>query len=131
MTAAPRARLAVLGAGKMGGTLIRGLLNAGTLSAQEVIATAAHQPRLEILRDELGVHTTLDNRVAVPMRDGVVLYADVYRPATEGKYPVIVSRTPYSTERPPASYAAAVFFARRGYVYVYQDVRGRHESEGR
>ena len=73
----------------------------------------------------------VDNRVVIPMRDGVVLYADVYRPAGEGKHPVIVSRTPYSTERFPSSYASAVYFARRGYVYVFQDVRGRHESEGR
>ena len=73
----------------------------------------------------------LDNRVPVPMRDGVTLYADVYRPAGEGKYPVLVSRTPYSTERYPGSYAGAVYFARRGYVFVYQDVRGRHESEGK
>ena len=72
----------------------------------------------------------MDNRVPVPMRDGVILYADVYRPVGEGRYPVIVSRTPYSTERFPSAYAAAVFFARRGYVYVFQDVRGRHESEG-
>ena len=72
----------------------------------------------------------VDNRVAVPMRDGVTLYADVYRPAEDGKYPVIVSRTPYSTERAPSAYAAAVYFSRRGYVYVFQDVRGRHESEG-
>ena len=73
----------------------------------------------------------VDNRVAIPMRDGVTLYADVYRPAHEGRYPVIVSRTPYSTERSPSAYAAAVYFSRRGYVYVFQDVRGRHESEGR
>lgn len=73
----------------------------------------------------------VENRVAVPMRDGVVLFADVYRPVGDGKYPVIVSRTPYSTERIPSSYRDAVYFARRGYVYVYQDVRGRHESEGR
>ncbi len=73
----------------------------------------------------------IDNRVPVPMRDGVVLYADVYRPAESGKYPVIVSRTPYSTERAPSSYATPLYFASRGYVYVYQDVRGRHESEGR
>ena len=39
----------------------------------------------------------LDNLVAVPMRDGVSLYADVYRPVGSGKYPVILSRTPYST----------------------------------
>jgi len=73
----------------------------------------------------------MDNRVATPMRDGVTLYADVYRPAKPGKYPVILSRTPYSTERAPNSYDAAVFFAQRGYVFVYQDVRGRHESEGK
>ncbi len=72
----------------------------------------------------------LDNYVPVRMRDGVTLYADVYRPASPGKFPVLVSRTPYSTERTPNAYAAAVFFARRGYVFVFQDVRGRHESEG-
>ena len=72
----------------------------------------------------------VENRVAVPMRDGVVLFADVYRPVGDGEYPVIVSRTPYSTERFPSSYAPAVYFSRRGYVYVFQDVRGRHESEG-
>jgi putative CocE/NonD family hydrolase len=72
----------------------------------------------------------IENRVPIPMRDGVVLYADVYRPTREGKYPVLVSRTPYSTERFPSAYTAPVFFARRGYAFVYQDVRGRHESEG-
>ena len=72
----------------------------------------------------------VENRVAIPMRDGVVLYADLYRPVGEGEYPVIVSRTPYSTERAPSAYAAAVYFSRRGYAYVFQDVRGRHESEG-
>src|SRR5436309_3807282 len=73
----------------------------------------------------------LENHVPIPMRDGVTLYADIYRPVAAGKYPVLVSRTPYSTERMPDAYAAPVFFARRGYVFVYQDVRGRHESEGR
>jgi putative CocE/NonD family hydrolase len=73
----------------------------------------------------------LENRVPVPMRDGVVLYADVYRPVGEGRHPVLVSRTPYSTERFPTAYDAAVYFAQRGYVYVFQDVRGRHESDGR
>ena len=73
----------------------------------------------------------MENLVPVPMRDGVILYADVYRPVKEGKYPVLVSRTPYSTERYPSAYDSAVFFAQRGYVFVYQDVRGRHESEGR
>src|ERR1700720_1512322 len=73
----------------------------------------------------------LDNLVPVKMRDGVTLFADVYRPAAPGKYPVLVSRTPYSTERYPSSYDSGMFFSRRGYVYVFQDVRGRHESEGK
>ena len=64
------------------------------------------------------------------MRDGVTLYSDVYRPVGDGRHPVLVSRTPYSTERFPTVYDAAVYFAQRGYVYVYQDVRGRHESDG-
>jgi uncharacterized protein len=72
----------------------------------------------------------LDNLVPIPMRDGVILYADVYRPVGDGRHPVLVSRTPYSTERFPTAYDAAVYFAQRGYVYVYQDVRGRHESDG-
>ncbi|MBM3800811.1 MAG: CocE/NonD family hydrolase [Acidimicrobiia bacterium] len=70
----------------------------------------------------------MENRVPVQMRDGTVLYADVYRPVKDGKYPVIVSRTPYGVE---LTYAAPVFFARRGYVFVWQDVRGRFESEGK
>jgi len=78
-----------------------------------------------------GNDVRIENRVPVPMRDGLNLYADVYRPAADGKYPVLVSRTPYSTERYPSGYAAAVYFAQRGYVFVFQDVRGRHESDGK
>ena len=72
----------------------------------------------------------IENRVPTRMRDGVTLYSDVYRPVGDGRHPVLVSRTPYSTERFPTAYDAAVYFAQRGYVYVYQDVRGRHESDG-
>ncbi|MCC6857929.1 MAG: CocE/NonD family hydrolase [Bryobacterales bacterium] len=87
-----------------------------------VIFPKAYPPQNEIV---------VQNMVPIPMRDGVKLYADVYRPAAPGKYPVIVSRTPYSTERYPSAYDAAVFFSRRGYAFVFQDVRGRHESEGK
>ena len=69
----------------------------------------------------------LENRVPVPMRDGTILYADVYRPLAEGRYPVLVARTPYSAEARPEP----KFFSRRGYAFVIQDVRGRYESEGR
>jgi hypothetical protein len=91
-------------------------------------ATRAQFPPPEVApRNDIRV----ENRVAIPMRDGVTLYADIYRPVEEGRYPVLISRTPYSTERFPSAYEAAVYFSRRGYVYVYQDIRGRHESEGR
>jgi putative CocE/NonD family hydrolase len=80
----------------------------------------------------------IDNHVPIPMRDGVVLYADVYRPVKSGTYPVIVGLTPYSTERHSTpvydyvdAYKAPLFFARRGYVFVYEDIRGRYESEGK
>ena len=93
----------------------------------QVSARASFPPAEVPPRNDIRV----DNRVAIPMRDGVVLYADVYRPIGEGRFPVLVSRTPYSTERFPAAYEAGVYFSRRGYVYVFQDVRGRHESDGR
>lgn len=66
---------------------------------------------------------------AVPMRDGVILYADVYLPEEPGKYPTIVSRTPYGVQR-PGSHERFIKFARQGYAVVFQDVRGRFESEG-
>lgn len=63
------------------------------------------------------------------MRDGVTLYADVYLPAEPGEYPTIVSRTPYGVQR-PGSHERFIKFAQHGYAVVFQDVRGRYESEG-
>jgi putative CocE/NonD family hydrolase len=75
-----------------------------------------------------------EKNLMIPMRDGVRLATDVYRPATEGrpisdKLPILLQRTPYdkSAERLVES---AEFFARHGYVVVLQDHRGRYESEG-
>jgi putative CocE/NonD family hydrolase len=94
---------------------------------------AAEKPRASFPPAEVAPRNdiVINNRVAITMRDGGILYADVYRPVEDGRYPVIVSRTPYSTERFPAAFEAGVYFSRRGYVYVFQDVRGRHESDGR
>ncbi|HLE36830.1 MAG TPA: CocE/NonD family hydrolase, partial [Candidatus Acidoferrales bacterium] len=71
-----------------------------------------------------------ENDVAVPMRDGVVLRADIWRPAGEGKFPVLVYRTPYDKRRAPESYATYRKAVERGYVVVMQDVRGRYASAG-
>ena len=72
----------------------------------------------------------VDSHVGVKMRDGVTLYADIYRPAREGKFPVLVIRTPYGTQR-EGVHAGCFRFASRGYVVVNQDVRGRFESDGK
>ena len=71
----------------------------------------------------------------VPMRDGVKLATDVYMPAhdgmpVQGKFPVLVSRTPYGKEPGPGSANGARLFAQLGYVVVVQDCRGRYGSQG-
>ena len=66
----------------------------------------------------------------VPMRDGVKLYADVYLPRAEGRYPTLVVRTPYGVQR-DGVHEPMIKFAQRGYAVVMNDVRGRYESEGK
>lgn len=65
----------------------------------------------------------------VPMRDGIKLSADIYLPAEEGQYPVILQRTPYDNTM-PLWVDIATYFAGHGYAFVSQDVRGRCDSEG-
>ena len=70
-----------------------------------------------------------DSNVAVPMRDGVVLRADLRRPADDLRHPTLVYRTPYS--KTETSDSALVRKAvERGYAVVVQDVRGRYASDG-
>src|SRR5947208_3540295 len=71
--------------------------------------------------------------VMVPMRDGVRLATDIYRPGVNGvpapgKFPVILERTPYNKD---LSEHWAIYFVPRGYVVISQDVRGRFASGGR
>jgi putative CocE/NonD family hydrolase len=70
--------------------------------------------------------------VPVTMRDGVVLRADVYRPASKGPWPVIVSRTPYdkSDHLNTVGLSTPLLAAQSGLIAVIQDVRGRGASEG-
>jgi hypothetical protein len=73
---------------------------------------------------------TFDRNLPVPMRDGTILYADLYRPAAPGKYPVLLQRTPYDKA---GGFGPAVFALRaagEGYAVVVQDTRGRFQSEG-
>ncbi len=69
----------------------------------------------------------VEKNVMVRMRDGKKLATDVYKPAAEGAFPVILIRTPYGKDM---SELKARFYARRGYVFAVQDCRGRFASEG-
>jgi putative CocE/NonD family hydrolase len=71
-----------------------------------------------------------DPDVAIPMRDGVVLRADVLRPSAEGRFPTLVYRTPYSRRDALAEYTTFTRAVERGYAVVVQDVRGRYGSAG-
>jgi putative CocE/NonD family hydrolase len=72
----------------------------------------------------------VQKNVAVRMRDGVVLRADVLRPAEGGRLPVLVYRTPYGKDAAQQEYTTFKHAAERGYAVVIQDVRGRYRSEG-
>ena len=72
----------------------------------------------------------IERNVEVKMRDGVILRGDIFRPDAEGKFPVLLQRTPYRR----AVWGYDVDFAQRaashGYVVFLQDVRGRYTSDG-
>lgn len=73
--------------------------------------------------------------VMVPMRDGVRLAADIYRPATDGeavptRFPTILARTSYDKSAQRYIDSIPDYFTPRGFVVVLQDLRGRYRSEG-
>ncbi len=70
---------------------------------------------------------TVEHGVKVSMRDGVALRADIYRPKQDGKYPVLLQRTPYNKA---SGSEFGMRAAAAGYVTIVQDVRGRYSSEG-
>lgn len=69
----------------------------------------------------------MERNVVMKTRDGVVLRADIYHPAGEGKFPVLLQRTPYNKDGEAEFALKAVA---RGYLVVIQDVRGRYASDG-
>lgn len=87
------------------------------------------------LADYIKSHYT-KREVMIPMRDGVKLFTSIYEPKdTKEKYPFMFDRTcysvaPYGLDRFRTSLGPDDLFAREGYIFVYQDVRGRYMSEG-
>ncbi len=96
-------------------------------------------PRLgaqEDVKSLLEANAVILQKIMVPMRDGVRMAADVYRPKTDEPVPVIFSRTPYNFnswrdgEFSDRTYRAAWDAVRRGYAYMVMNERGRFFSEG-
>lgn len=87
-------------------------------------------------REKLEEIAVIEQKVMVPMRDGIRLATDIYRPKTKNKVPIIFSRTPYNFngwgdgEERSYIYERAMKAVERGYAYVVQNERGRYFSEG-
>lgn len=93
------------------------------------------QENEDILK-ELESIAIIDQKVMMPMRDGVRLATDIYRPKTEEKVPIIFSKTPYNFntwrdgEISTRTLERALATVKKGYAYVVQNERGRYFSEG-
>ena len=92
------------------------------------IATAARPAESRFPPPSPRYAVRVEDNIRVPMRDGVNLATDLYRPGgLDGKLAAIMIRTPYNRK---SQEAAARMFAGQGYVVVVQDVRGKYDSEG-
>ena len=88
-------------------------------------------PRKQTKPSSPEYEVTVERNVVAEMRDGTKLLSDVYRPKARGRFPTVIERTPYNKENSSETKLdAGEFFASRGYVAVFQDVRGRYASEG-
>lgn len=86
--------------------------------------------------EELDEIAIVDQKFMMPMRDGIRLATDIYRPKTDKKVPIIFSRTPYNFnswgdgKQRTRTAQRALEAVKRGYAYVVQNERGRYYSEG-
>ncbi|GLR15543.1 CocE/NonD family hydrolase [Portibacter lacus] len=101
-----------------------------------IILSSVNSEAQNISLEALKEIAIVDQKVMMPMRDGVRLATDIYRPKTDKKVPIIFSRTPYNFnswrdgEESTRAYARAYEAIKKGYAYVVQNERGRFFSEG-
>ena len=75
--------------------------------------------------------TRHQKNIEITMRDGTILRHNMTRPDIDGKFPVLLERSPYNKEGGSENgVGSPEFFAARGYVVIIQDVRGRFASDG-
>lgn len=87
----------------------------------------------EYLSNQLGELAIVEKHRLVPMRDGIGLSTDIYRPkGAKGPLPTIFMRTPYNMEKPfEDEMLYTIEGLKRGYAIVFQNERGRYFSEGK
>ena len=113
------------------------LSTASLISLVVCSAALAVQQSPTDYRAQLEEIAVVDQKVMMPMRDGVRLCTDIYRPKSDDPVPVIFSKTPYNFnswrdgEESTRSYRSALQAVKRGYAYVVQNERGRYFSEGK
>jgi len=95
----------------------KGLILLWAISAPSILIAAAGE----------SYQVRVERGVVAKMRDGVLLRADIYRPTADGKFPVLLERTPYNKA---GGLEFGLRAAARGYIVIFQDVRGRYTSEG-
>jgi putative CocE/NonD family hydrolase len=95
--------------------------------AAQSVDAARHYDEALLSKPTHKVKVEMD--VRIPMRDGVTTSVDIYRPDAEGRFPAVLVRSPYSNNT-EANVAQSRWFAERGYVYLYEDVRGKYDSAG-
>ena len=84
-------------------------------------------PQFALAADPYAV--IVEHGVAVTMRDGTVLRAEIYRPVAPGRFPVLLERTPYD-KHSDGGVDFSLKAGARDYVVINQDVRGRYTSDG-
>ena len=111
------------------------LVVAGLLS--NPVSLRAYGPQAKPEASLPSVNTSYTKReVLIPMRDGAKLFTAIYTPKDPGRsYPILLQRTPYSVypygeQAFPEQLGPSRPFQEEGFIFVYQDVRGRMMSEG-
>jgi len=116
-----------LGIAAAGTALPQGRMGAQTPGPDAPPAPSAHWD--EALLSQPTYAVRMEHNVKVPMRDRVMLSADLYLPDAPGRHPALLWRTPYSNNTQP-TVEQSKWFAARGYAVVVQDVRGKYDSDG-
>ncbi|MEO8574307.1 MAG: CocE/NonD family hydrolase [Pyrinomonadaceae bacterium] len=99
-------------------------------------ADAEERLRRNAIEAELQSQAVVERKVMVPMRDGMRMQADIYRPKGDGPWPIIFSRTPYNFNwwdtrlGAPRDMTTVLEGIKRGYAYVIMNERGHFFSEG-